>query len=777
MPSRRRRRNIPVLAVVVALAMPIEMARADQLARCNDDTKWMENDSGESPCTVAHFLLQQCATPDSELAILPLNGSVTSYGNPLEGRWCTCNTVVYNLMSACAVCQDGLPTDFMTWTKGCAGVSHKYPEDTIARTHIIPRWAYVNVTKQGIFNRAAAEEATDENKGWSAMQIALPIIIGVAVALLAIILFYIYRRRLKRRYDPIGVTYPPRPTHTFQDSRSYSHQSIPQSVQPSHQQTASASSLGLHSLLGGRNSPDPTRKKSTATVAWERARMDAPRKFGGLLPDRRKVHERTRGADWSIDADPVDPVNEYNDPWHSKVGSSSSSGSGGSRELHSKEASGDTQRSKATTSPSHSSRTRPTGHERSESQLGLLSDGSPDQFQPIQDSPGMIRGRPANAFVQGIVNGLSGIGDAIRLGKRPRPMAVVSSPPRRGFKVDDVDSASPTVPRDPRGSRYESFVFVEAGDDIEAGPNTTVNATPSGTRTSFNLGVNEQVALSQNPSQSGSSGSGTRSDGIVDDQPSVSGNGNGNTAGDGKEERRRNSVLLISRSPGQDFNSTIVSPITDETAGFGTFSASSESENWPPAPALPDASIVSLPAFSFARRTASSNPPTPPPTSQTYRSTNSPSHSAPGTPHPPSRILIPQGNGNSQLIVPPAVRAAGGYTQPTQPAPSAALSPQPVTSTASLTSTAVLPNTRLFSGTIAESVVAEPPSAVSYASAAPATTPSAEGARYGSEHSSDAYTVPNPFIFDERRGGSVGAARALRIASPPRSRSRAEVIE
>ncbi|KAL5485450.1 hypothetical protein ACEPAI_8092 [Sanghuangporus weigelae] len=764
MSSRRRRRNILALAVVVALAMPIEMARADQ----------MENNSGESPCTVAQFLMQQCATPDSELVILPLNGSVTSYGNPLEGRWCTCNTVVYNLMSACAVCQDGLPTDFMTWTKGCAGVSHEYLEDTTARTHIIPRWAYVNVTKQGIFNRAAAEEATDENKGWSAMQIALPITIGVAVALLAIILFYIYRRRLKRRYTPIGVTYPSRPTHAFQDSRSYSHQSIPHSVRPSHQQTASASSLGLHSLLGGRNSPAPTRKKSVVTVAWERARMDAPRKFGGLLPDRRKVHERTRGVDWSIDVDPVDPVNDYNDPWHSKVGSSSSSGSGGSRGLHSKEASGDTQRSKATTTnPSHSSRTRPTGHERSESQLGLLSDGSPDQFKPIQDSPDMIRGRPANAFVQGIVNGLSGIGDAIRLGRRPRPMAVVSSPPRRGFKVDDVDSASPTVPRDPRGTRYESFVFVEAGDDIEAGP---VNAIPSGTRTSLNLGVNDQVALSQNPSQSGSSGSRTRSEGIADNKPSVSDNGNGNTAGNSEEEGGH-SVLLISRSPGQDFNSTIVSPITDETAGFGTFSASSENENWPPAPALPDASIVSLPAFSFARRTASPTPPTPPPTSQSDRSTNSPSHSAPGTPRPPSRILIPQGDGNSQLIVPPAVRAAGGYTQPTQPAPSTALSPQPVTSTVSLTSTALLPNTRLFSGTIAESVVAEPPSAVSRTSAATATTPSAEGARYGSEHSSDAYTVPNPFVFDERRGGSVGAARALRIASPPRSRSRAEVIE
>ena len=82
------------------------------------------------------------------------------------------------------------------------------------------------------------------------------------------------------------------------------------------------------------------------------------------------------------------------------------------------------------------------------------------------------------------------------------------------------------------------------------------------------------------------------------------------------------------------------------------------------------------------------------------------------------------------------------------------------------------PNARLFSGTFTESVHHEPQSAIS-----PGGLTNEAGTLPASEHSSEMYTVPNPFVYDERHGGSVGAANALRMASPPRPRSRAEVIE
>ena len=300
--------------------------------------------------------------------------------------------------------------------------------------------------------------------------------------------------------------------------------------------------------------------------------MDGPRRFGGLLPDRRKVHEGKREADWDIDYDPNDPRYEYSDPWHPKAASSSSSGSG--HGLRSKEASGDSQRNGAP-NPSHSS-LRPAGHRRSESELGLLSGGSSERFRSVPNSLGLIKERPRNTFVQGIVDGLSGIGDTLRIGRRSRPRAMVSTPPRRGFNLDGVDSPSPVEPSDQRGSRYKSFVFVDAGDDIEAGPATTVDLNPVATRTNLDLGVADQVVLAHYPSQSGSSGDRTRSDGSPDNRPGVNLNGIRNT-GTGEEEARiRNGVMLISRSPGQDFNSTIISPATDEAAGLGPFSASTE---------------------------------------------------------------------------------------------------------------------------------------------------------------------------------------------------------
>ena len=135
----------------------------------------MENDSGESPCAIALFLMQDCATPDSELAILPLSDSIRTYANPLGGRWCTwcahlrvnfsqnsglinllhlSTTMVYNLMSACAVCQDGVAADYSAWMTACAEVSHEYPDEIMARSRHIPRWAYA---KRSNFNRAETE--------------------------------------------------------------------------------------------------------------------------------------------------------------------------------------------------------------------------------------------------------------------------------------------------------------------------------------------------------------------------------------------------------------------------------------------------------------------------------------------------------------------------------------------------------------------------------------------------------------------------------------------
>ncbi|EJD02620.1 uncharacterized protein FOMMEDRAFT_146527 [Fomitiporia mediterranea MF3/22] len=826
MAPRQRRCMRSVMASVVVVTALGKAGRADQRVACNNVTSWMDNASGESPCTVAYFLMLHCTT-GQDLSILPLNNSARSYTNPLRGQWCSCNTVVYNLMSACAVCQGGFPTNFSTWTDDCAGVMHDYPNKELALSYSIPQWAYVNLTRRATFDLEAAEKVAGVKRGWSPIQIVLPVIIGIVVALLAVLAFLIYRRRLKQRYTQIADAYPNTPMyhqhhHRQQPSHSHSqtyshHNNVNMTSRHGHQPTASSSTLGLHSM-SGRDSPSLgngiPRRKSAAAVAWERARLQAPRKLGGLLADRRKVHTRTRGADWSIDADNINEIgveeNGYNDPWnpqasHSRLPSGSTS--------HTKEVSGEsTGQAKIETGNATGARlVRPSGHGRSESRLGLLSNTSPERLHPIQDS--RESEGSASSFVRGIMETLNDIG--MRLSGRPRPVAVVSSPPRRGFNMDDVDSAkSPSDLANPREERRsDSYVFVDGEEDEgeegeELGKPVLVD---SDTRPSSNFAVFGSSSATLNPSQGGSSGSGTRSDSSGGASASRTRAALGSRSAsmereshvDGGSERggERDKVMLISRSPGQDFNSVeMISPITEETSGYGTgaFTTSHESENWPAA--LTDTSSVLLPSF---RRVERSDllPPAPPPTQQSYTlyttslspspshsqlqsysdsRSPTPSHSAQGTPRSPSRLLREPSNNNinlsnevdnsqsqTQPVVPPSLRAAGGFqANSTHLNTSTMLAP---TTDSISPNSAILPNSRLF-----DSAPEPPPSAI---------TNTGHGTGFGSElthSSSDAYTVPNPFTFDSRHGGSSSAANALRLASPrpeSRARSSAEVIE
>ncbi|KAH8104217.1 hypothetical protein DFH11DRAFT_1765434 [Phellopilus nigrolimitatus] len=569
----------------IAAGSLIGSAQADQnpaqAVTCNATTTWMNNAAGSSPCTVAYYLMLQCNV-DMDFTILPLNASSRSYANPLGGEPCTCNNVVYNLMSACAVCQGGAASSYATWTAGCTPLDTAYPNTALAANLGTPKWAYVNVSSAGGFDLAAVEDAARaaSRPRWSPIQIALPIITTAAVALLAGALFFLYRRRLKRRYALLS------PAHAH-----------------SHQHSASTSTSGSGSTLS------PGALKHAQAPAWVPARLQPPRRLGGLLADRRTVHPRPRAADWSIDADaaPGPSPPSLSPAGHAK--SSSSSGSGGGSRPHSKSGSG---------SGSALAGALRQGHASSASLASKLSAG--------RDS-------------------LLGL-----LGADPRrsPVAVVSAPPRRGFNLDGADSArSPTL-------------------------------GPPGP-------VGEGVGVGENE-------------------------------GEGEEEPESSpdeeSVLLISRAPGQDFNSA-ASPV--ETDGVGTFHVSPQSEYWPAA--LTDASSVLPSPLAPSQRPP--RPSSPPPSFTSHEAHPKPAPMP--NPHPPpqtQRLLIPSHPSASSPLAPPA------------PSPSRAFA-------------------RLFGlgGAEAEEDPAD--------AASPATR---------SSHSSEAYTVPNPFTFATR--GRGGVYRAL-LAAPP----------
>ena len=80
----------------------------------------MDNSLGQNPCRVAEFLSYPCngrlysvdldnflyVPPSLAYVVLPLSNGSQWYGESLDNP-CSCNTVVYNLLSACSMCQGG----------------------------------------------------------------------------------------------------------------------------------------------------------------------------------------------------------------------------------------------------------------------------------------------------------------------------------------------------------------------------------------------------------------------------------------------------------------------------------------------------------------------------------------------------------------------------------------------------------------------------------------------------------------------------------------------
>ncbi|KAF9556559.1 hypothetical protein CPC08DRAFT_91335 [Agrocybe pediades] len=90
-----------VAFLLVAFALS---SAAQQIATCQAGFDWSFNKAGQSPCELASTLIQPCV--GAPFPIPPLVQNFT-YGGPQQGKDlpCTCNTVVYSLLSACAICQ------------------------------------------------------------------------------------------------------------------------------------------------------------------------------------------------------------------------------------------------------------------------------------------------------------------------------------------------------------------------------------------------------------------------------------------------------------------------------------------------------------------------------------------------------------------------------------------------------------------------------------------------------------------------------------------------
>lgn len=113
---------------------------------CSPDYDWAFNNNDQSPCLVSSYLQSVCAGPipvDSVPPGMHYRGPSAAGATP-----CNCNTVVFSLTSACALCQGRAAQNWTRWSENCPSDAlfiSEYPRD-IPEEVEVPQWAYIDVT-------------------------------------------------------------------------------------------------------------------------------------------------------------------------------------------------------------------------------------------------------------------------------------------------------------------------------------------------------------------------------------------------------------------------------------------------------------------------------------------------------------------------------------------------------------------------------------------------------------------------------------------------------
>ncbi|EJT99086.1 hypothetical protein DACRYDRAFT_118358 [Dacryopinax primogenitus] len=217
-----------MLGLVLALLVGGANAQTSTNATCASTYDWMSNAEGQSPCLVAAGLQGVCNNNKWFIPSLPSGTHYVGPTSPSLGTLCICNTVVYNLVSACAACQGGEWVAWADWTSNCSVsvmTRGSFPGPVPGGTSI-PAWAEVDTSLEGTWNAIEARgvagsalpdtfpsstasttstaTATSTSPPSDSSKPNIGAIVGgvlggIALLLIAILVFLFLRRRSKRR--------------------------------------------------------------------------------------------------------------------------------------------------------------------------------------------------------------------------------------------------------------------------------------------------------------------------------------------------------------------------------------------------------------------------------------------------------------------------------------------------------------------------------------------------------------------------------------------------
>ncbi|KAH9853894.1 hypothetical protein C2E23DRAFT_99930 [Lenzites betulinus] len=161
--------SVPTLTVVASIVLTCISLPAysqDTTANCQSKYDWMNNALGQGPCTVSSWLLNPCSGVNGAFIPALMNINEPYRFNVPQGTAapCTCNTVLFSTMYACAACQGG-EAYIIPWNEFSVNCTQppisSYPEDVPSGTSI-PEWAFLDLTDSGTLDLARAEQIANK---------------------------------------------------------------------------------------------------------------------------------------------------------------------------------------------------------------------------------------------------------------------------------------------------------------------------------------------------------------------------------------------------------------------------------------------------------------------------------------------------------------------------------------------------------------------------------------------------------------------------------------
>ncbi|KAF9053421.1 hypothetical protein BJ165DRAFT_859010 [Panaeolus papilionaceus] len=131
--------------VILAILQTLVYCQAPMPVCSNNSTyNWLYNSAGVSPCTIMTSLFQVC-DPSHYFPALPLGSEYGVILGVNSDNACICNSVFYEISSACAYCQGRTWRTWSEYKTNCSTIYvQNFPYRLPGNTRV-PSWAYVDV--------------------------------------------------------------------------------------------------------------------------------------------------------------------------------------------------------------------------------------------------------------------------------------------------------------------------------------------------------------------------------------------------------------------------------------------------------------------------------------------------------------------------------------------------------------------------------------------------------------------------------------------------------